>query len=381
MQRARSDDDTLQAGRLAGLAQVGQTQVERGRELAGDGDPGHAPDGAQPVAEPRTHVVERAAAGDVEGDVEERRRRRGHPAVLGRHRAVASDGGHQRAPHPLLAELEGCRVSGVGVPGAVHGPVVVADEGVGQAGRRHLLGAEGGVGHLVGALEGQAALLGSVEQRHVRPGALDLEALEEARRARRPEVPAAPHGEAVGQRERSQAVGAEDDDVGGPVDPPVQAGRPQPVVVAGCHQHGDGLQPGQLGPEERARVGAGELVLVQVAGHEQGVGLLGQRQVDRGRHGAPRVLAQAPGQLGAGPAEGPVEVDVGQHHELHATRPDPPTSADPVRLPPAVLSRVLPARRSMGAWYGGGVSPTLDARRSQPPRSPAMISAQVGHTG
>ena len=210
----------------------------------------------------------------------------------------------------------GCGEPGVGVVVAPGGVVVVADEGEGEPGLGHLGGAERRVLVLVVALEREAADLGAVEQGEVQPGPVDPEAVEEAVGAAGAEVGRAPERAAVGQRDRLEVVGREEVDVGPEPGLAVEPGRGQPVVVAGGHEHREGVELGEGGLDEAHGVGAEPVVLVEVAGDQERVDLtveadlhdVGERVADVGPPAAP--------DLGPRPGERDIEVDVGHHGEL-----------------------------------------------------------------
>ena len=228
-------------------------------------------------------------------------------------------------------------------------------------------------------------------------GPVDPEAVEEAVGAPGAEVGGAPERAAVDQRDRLEAVRREEVDVGPEPGLAVEPGRRQPVVVAGGHEHGEGIELGEGGLDEAHGVGAEPVVLVEVAGDQERVDLAVEADLDDVGERVAHVGPPAATDLGPRPGERDIEVDVGHHGELDRHAKTLKRGCDrnrgPVPLGPAsgrTLSEGLRTIRRMAVetrWvrYGRDAAEALQAEivaaKGAEPLAPVTVVVPSNHVG
>src|SRR5688572_5754356 len=162
--------------------------------------------------------------------------------------------------------------------------------------------------------------------------AIHGEVIEEAYLARWSAKTCAPDGEAELNLDGSQPVLPENVHVSRPLALGEEAPRSVPVVITWCYEDPP-IRGGEGVPQKRARPRAESLVLVEIAGTENGIGLHLFGEIDYLPQRIAERLPATASHIPVGPAEGGIEMQVGEDHEAHGV-PLPPDRYFLIRRPP-----------------------------------------------
>ena len=294
-----------------------QVELDGGCELARERDADAAGEGRHPLADDRRHLVRVRCAVDIHLEVVDLAHRDVPP--LARDGAIGIDRGDDRAPLARLAEVEWIGVARIGVQLGVARHVVMAEEGVREAGRRQLGGVERRVRRLARLLPRQGRALRRMGEGDVHAAAVDAEPLEQVVRVGRRAVRGPPQGQPVVELHRPELRLGEDVHVRRPLDQRVRAARREPVVVA-RRQVDAAVRPLERAAQEFDGIRTDAVLFEQVARAQDRVDRLGLGEGHDLGEGIAAVATTRASGLRRGPGERGVEVEVREMEQLHGIR-------------------------------------------------------------